>query len=159
MTTDVLSMTYGKPGGPGEVEVGYVNGLKRGDKLDVHVPTPGKGGKGGPAQTPENEGERTEFVDRGGAGGGRENLPIIQALKSYAESVKGTKHEPLYFLEPGDYTVQWSYDTSTATIVGIGSGGGGGGGFGEDQPGEDGEDGINGATFIFPTYLPVQRPR
>ena len=44
-------------------------------------------------------------------------------------------------------------------MVQIGPGGGGGGAAGDIMPGEDGEDGLLGATFIIPTYLPLQRPR
>ena len=97
--------------------------------------------------------------DRGGAGGGRENILIIEALMAYATKRKGTVNEPLCFLEPGIHTVRWPHDTSTATVVAIRPGGGGGGGMGDTLPGEDGEDGLPGATFIFPTYIPVQRPR
>jgi hypothetical protein len=62
-------------------------------------------------------------------------------------------------LEPGEHEIEWPYDTSTGTLVQINPGGGGGGGAGDTLPGEDGEDGLQGATFLFPTYLPMQRPR
>ena len=155
---DVLSQTYGGPGLPGKVDVVYLKGLRRGHKLDVKVGSPGKGGVGGLAKEPA-DGAEASFIDRGGAGGGRENSPIIDALKAYAAQRKNTVKEPLCFLEPGTYTVEWPYDISTATVVAIGPGGGGGGGIGDTLPGEDGEDGLPGATFIFPTYVPVQRPR
>ena len=155
---EVLSQTYGRPGEPGNVEVVYLSGLRRGHELDVKVGFPGKGGAGGPAAEPSSDGD-SHFVDHGGAGGGRENVPIIDAFTAYAERYKGTEKEPLYFLEPGDYRVEWLYNTPTATLVQIAPGGGGGGGTGDTLQGEDGEDGLPGAIFIFPTYIPVQRPR
>ncbi len=156
--TEVLSQTYGRPGKPGSVEVVYLNGLGRGQKLDVKVGFPGKGGVCGSPAERSSDGD-SHFVDRGGAGGGREHLPIIDAFTAYAESCKGTVNEPLCFLKPGVYTVEWPYDTSTATLVQVSPGGGGGGGAGDTLLGEDGEDGLPGATFLFPTYLPAQRPR
>ena len=155
---EVISQTYGRPGEPGEIAVVYMKGLRRGVELEVKVGFPGQGGKGGPAAYPANNGDPS-FVDRGGAGGGLENLPIIDAFAAYAESHKGTEKEPLFFSESGVHKVEWPYDTSTATVVTIGPGGGGGGGAGDTLPGEDGEDGLSGATFIFPTYVPVQRSR
>ncbi len=155
---DVLSLTYGRPGNPGPVEVTYETGLYLGCQLNVTVGEPGKGGKGGlPSDIAESD-EDLGFVDRGGAGGGRENLPIINALVAYAKSCEGTKHQPLYILEPGQHELVWPYETATATIVVVGAGGGGGGGIGDTSPGEDGEDGLSGAIFVFPTYIPVQRP-
>ena len=156
--TDVLSQTYGRPGKPGNVEVVYLSGLRRGHKLDVKVGFPGKGGAGGPPAETTSDGD-SHFVDRGGAGGGHENVPIIDAFTAYAESYKGTGKEPLCFLEPGEHEVEWPYITSTATLVQIHPGGGGGGAAGDTLPGEGGEDGLPGATFLFPTYPPVQRPR
>ena len=76
----------------------------------------------------------------------------------YANSLSETYLKPLTFSEPGDYTIEWPYDTETATLVMINPGGGGGGGMGDILPGEDGEDGLPGATFVFPTYVPSQRP-
>ena len=35
--TEVLSQSYGRPGRPGNVEVAYLHGLRRGDKLTVKV--------------------------------------------------------------------------------------------------------------------------
>ena len=156
--TEVLSQTYGRPGRPGNVEVAYLHGLRRGDKLTVKVGFPGKGGAGGPPAEPSSDGD-SQFVDRGGAGGGRENVPIIDALTAYAGSYRGTEKEPLCFLEPGEHEIEWPYNTSTGTLVQINPGGGGGGGSGDTLPGEDGEDGLPGATFLFPTYLPAQPPR
>ena len=86
------------------------------------------------------------------------NSPIIAALVAYAKSCKGTKHEPLYSLTPGLQESTWPHDTPTATIVRIHPGGSGGGGIGEILPGQDGEDGLAGAMFIFPTYLLAQNP-
>jgi hypothetical protein len=153
---DVLSQTYGRPGKPGAVDVVYLRGLRRGHKLDVKVGRPGRGGSGGPAKETANRSD-SSFVDRGGVGGGRETSPLLDALNAYAARQKHTANEPLCFLEPGLYTVEWPYNTSTATVVAIGPGGGGG--MGDDLPGEGGEDGMSGATFIFPTYFPVQRTR
>ena len=156
---EVLSQTYGRPGNPGRIEVTYETGLSLGCQLNATVGEPGKGGEGGLPSDIAADDEVSEFVDRGGAGGGRENLPIINALVAYAESCEGTEHQPLYFLESGPHEFVWPYETATATIVVIGAGGGGGGGIGDTLPGEDGEDGLSGAIFIFPTYLPVQRQR
>ena len=152
----VLSQTYGRPGGPGAVEVVYLIGLRRGQIINVSLGVPGKGGVGGPPESPDDE---SDFVDRGGAGGGRENTPLIDAFTAYAESCKGSEKEPLCFLEPGEHKVEWPYDTPTATLVLIHPGGGGGGAEGDTRLGEDGEDGLPGAAFLFPTYVPVQRPR
>lgn len=157
VVTDVLSETYGRPGDPGRVEVRYLRGLRRGYGIDVNVGSPGRGGAGGPPT--ESSDDNPPFVDRGGAGGGRETIPIVDAFKAYAANLKGTESEPLCFLEPGVHTVEWPYDTPTATLVIINPGGGGGGGMGDTMAGEDGEDGLPGATFIFPTYLPMQRSR
>ena len=154
---EVLSQTYGRPGGPGDVRVGYLRGLHRGYAIEVNIPVPGRGGKGGPPVALADHKDAT-FMHRAGAGGGRENLPIIDAFKTYAEGLRGTDKEPLCFLEPGVHKVKWPYETPTATIVSIGPGGGGGGGMGETLPGQDGEDGLSGATFILPTYVPLQRP-
>ena len=156
---EVLSLTYGRPGNPGRVDVTYETGLSLGCQLNVTVGEPGKGGKGGLPSEIAAGNEDLGFVDRGGAGGGRENLPIINAFVAYAKTCEGTEHQPLYFLEPGPHELVWPYETATATIVAIGAGGGGGGGIGDTLPGENGEDGLAGAIFIFPTYLPVQRPR
>ena len=156
--TDVLSQTYGRPGAPGNVEVAYLHGLRRGDKLTVKVGSPGKGGAGGPPAEQSSDGD-SQFTGRGGAGGGRENLPIIDAFKVYTERHKGADKEPLCFLKPGEHEIEWPYSTPPGTLVQIDPGGGGGGGAGDTLPGEDGEDGLPGATFIFPTYLPSQRPR
>lgn len=155
---EVLSQTYGRPGKPGNVEVRYWIGLHRGLRIEVKIGSPGKGGKGGLATDAEDQ-DDSSFTHRGGAGGGRENSPIIDALEAYAASLQGSTNEPLRFFEPGTHTVEWPYDTSTATVVLIGPGGGGGGGMGETMPGEDGEGGLPGAAFLFPTNLPVQRPR
>ena len=155
---EVLSQTYGRPGKPGIVEVAYLSGLRLGHTIEVEVGYPGKGGAGGPAIESPVQG-CPQFVDRGGAGGGRENVPILDALTAYAQNCTGTETEPLCFLEPGKHEVEWPYDTSTATLILILPGGGGGGGAGDTLPGEDGEDGLPGAAFIIPTYLPVQRPR
>lgn len=156
----VLSQSYGRPGNPGRVEVTYLAGLSMGDQLELTVGIPGKGGKGGDARdTSPLDDEQSDFADRGGAGGGRENAPIIDAFIAYAKAREGTKDEPLCFLEPGSHTIIWPFETPTATVVAIGPGGGGGGGMGDTLPGEDGEDGLLGATFIFPTYVPTQRPR
>ena len=155
---EVLSQTYGRPGSPGLVEVNYLSGLRRGQKIEMEVGEPGKGGSGGPPASAEDGSDDTEFVDRGGAGGGRENIPIIESLKSYAKAHQGTEYEPIFFLQPGAYVIEWPYDTTTATLVIIGSGGGGGGGMGDTLPGEDGENGLPGAIFLFPTIIPTQRP-
>ena len=62
---------YGRPGKPGIVEVAYLSGLQLGHTIEVEVGHPGKGGAGGPAiESPVQGGP--QFVDRGGAGGGRE---------------------------------------------------------------------------------------
>lgn len=157
---EVLSQTFGRPGKPGSVEVTYMKSLRRGCPILVKIGFPGKGGAGGPAvDHADDVDSHPPFVDRGGAGGGRENTPIVKALIAYAESLNGTRDKPLCFLNPGDHKAEWPYDTPTATVVQIGSGGGGGGAAGDIMPGEDGEDGLPGAAFIFPTYLPVQKPR
>lgn len=117
--TEVLSRTYGRPGPPGEVEVAYLRGLREGDTLTVEVDFPGKGGAGGPPAELSGEGD-AEFVDRGGAGGGRENTPIFEALKAYAEGFIGSDEEPLCFLEPGKHEFEWPCKTSTGTLVRIG---------------------------------------
>ena len=164
MALEALPSEVGKPGGPGAVEVAYLGGLHKGTLITVNVGTPGKGGAGGPARASRSvrslpEGEKESVSHRGGAGGGRENLPIINALKQYAKTLEGTENEPLVFLEPGSREVKWPYETSTATVVMITPGGGGGGAYGEVLPGEDGEDGLPGATFVFPTSIPLLRPR
>lgn len=125
----------------------------------MEVGEPGKGGSGGPPASASDDSDDTVFVDRGGAGGGRENIPIVEGLKAYAEAFNGTECEPIFFLQPGAYVVEWPYDTPTATLIVVGSGGGGGGGMGDTIQGEDGEDGIPGAIFLFPTNIPTQRPR
>ena len=155
MTTPI-SRTYGWPGKPGGVEVLYLQGLSRGYRIDLSVGAPGEGGKGGPPSA--NDSGDSAFRDRGGAGGGRENTPIIEALTMYANSLNETDLKPLIFSEPGEYSIEWPYDTETATLVVIGPGGGGGGGMGDILPGEDGEAGLPGAAFIFPTSVPAQRP-
>ena len=155
----VLSQSYGRPGNPGRVDVTYLTDLFKGCQLDITVGAPGKGGKGGEAVDSSLEDEKSDFVDRGGAGGGRENVPIIEALMAYAESCEGSERQPLCFLDPGHHTIDWPFETPTATVVMIAPGGGGGGGMGDTLPGEDGEDGLPGAAFIFPTYLFAQRPR
>ena len=162
----VLSSTFGRPGNPGTVQVIYENNLRKGARLRIPVGSPGIGGEGGPV-APQGEAESAsdilpaaaaEFSHRGGAGGGRENFPLIEAFTRSAEVLKGTEHEPLCFMEPGEFDVEWPYDTATATVVIINPGGGGGGGASDVQSGEDGEDGMPGAALIFPTYIPVQRP-
>ena len=76
-----------------------------------------------------------------------------------ADSKADSYLAPLYFLDPGIHELTWPYDTSTATMVIVQPGGGGGGGAGERfLPGEDGENGLGGAVFIFPTDIPLQRP-
>ena len=155
MTTEI-SPTYGRLGEPGEVKVLYLQGLSRGAQFNLSVGAPGSGGKGGLAS--ENEGVIAEFPNRGGAGGGRENTPIIDALTMYANSLSEDYLKPLSFSYPGDHTIEWPYDTDTATVIMINPGGGGGGGMGDTLPGEDGEDGLPGVTFVFPTYVPSQRP-
>ena len=155
---EVLSQTYGRPGSPGKVEIAYLSGLRLGQYIEVELGHPGKGGAGGPAIESPVEGG-PQFVHRGGAGGGRENAPILDSLTAYAQNCAGTKNEPLCFLEPGKHEVEWPYDTSTATLVVVHPGGGGGGGAGDTLPGEAGEDGLPGAAFMFPTYIPVQKPR
>ena len=162
----VLSNTFGRPGNPGTVQVSYENNLRKGARLRISVGSPGIGGEGGPVAhqfEPEPDLDNlpdtaADFSHRGGAGGGRENLPLIEALSRYAELIKGTEREPLCFMEPGEFEVEWPYDTATATVVIINPGGGGGGGTSDIQPGEYGENGMPGATFVFPTYIPVQRP-
>ena len=155
---EVLSQTYGRPGRPGNVEVAYLRGLQLGQIIEVELGCPGKGGAGGPAvESPVQGGP--QFVDRGGAGGGRENVPIVDAFTAYVQNCTGAEKKPLCFLEPGKHEFEWPYNTSTATLVIIHPGGGGGGGTGDTLPGEDGEDGLPGGAFLFPTYLPVQRPR
>ena len=119
--TEVLSQTYGRPGTPGNVEVAYLHGLRGGDKLTVKVGFPGKGGAGGPPAEPSSDGD-PQFIDRGGAGGGRENIPIIDAFTAYAESYKDTEKEPLCFLESGEHEIEWPYNTSTGTLVQINPG-------------------------------------
>ena len=156
---EVLSQSYGRPGNPGRVDVTYLTGLFKGCQLDITVAAPGKGGKGGEAVDSSLEDEKTEFVDRGGAGGGRENIPIIEAFIAYVERFEGTERQPLFFPDPGHHIISWPFETPTATVVMIASGGGGGGGMGDTLPGEDGEDGLPGVVFLFPTYIPVQRPR
>ena len=91
--TDVISETYGRPGGPGAVTVEYWSGLHRAQPLKASVGFPGKGGAGGPAAHPSEDGG-SDFVDRGGAGGGRENVPLIDALKAYSQSLAGTELQP-----------------------------------------------------------------
>ena len=164
MALEALPSQVGKPGGPGSVEVTYLDRLRRGASITVQVGTPGKGGAGGPARAsgsaqslPDSEKESPRH--RGGAGGGKENLPIINALNQYAKTLEGTENAPLVFLEPGPHEVEWPYETSTATVVIVNPGGGGGGGYGDIVPGEDGEDGLPGATFVFPTCIPLLRPR
>ena len=162
----VLSNTFGRPGDPGTVQVSYENNLRKGAKFRIPVSSPGIGGTGGPVAHQDEPAPdldnlpdtAADFSHRGGAGGGRENLPLIEALSRYAELIKGTEREPLCFMEPGEFEVEWPYDTATATVVMINPGGGGGGGISDIQPGEDGENGMPGATFVFPTYIPVQRP-
>ena len=112
---EVLSQTYGRPGSPGLVEVHYLSGLRRDQKVEMGVGEPGKGGSGGPPASAADGNDDAEFVDRGGAGGGRENIPIIESLKAYAEAQQGTEYEPIFFLQPGAYVIEWPYDTPTAT--------------------------------------------
>ena len=86
-------------------------------------------------------------------------MPIIEAFQCYAKSKADSHLAPLSFLNPGIHEVMWTYDTSTATMVIVHPGGGGGGGAGQELVrGEDGEDGLGGAIFIFPTDIPTQRP-
>ena len=155
---EVLSQTFGRPGSPGLVEVHYLSGLRRNQKIEMKVGEPGKGGSGGPPASAADGDADAVFVDRGGAGGGRENIPIIEGLMAYAEAQQGTEYEPIFFLQPSAYVIEWPYDTPTATLVIIGPGGGGGGGKGDTLPGEDGEDGLAGAVFLCPTDIPNQRP-
>ena len=153
-----ISKTFGQPGGPGEVKVHYLRDLHKGRQdIEIELPPPAKGGKGGISKESIDD-SVSPFVHRGGAGGGRENDPLINAFIALAEKHKGTQNEPLCFLDPGHYKVEWPFDTSTATLVMISPGGSGGGGIGEVVRGENGEDGIPGACFIFPTYIHVQRP-
>ena len=155
-----LEREFGKQGGPGSVEIIYVSGLCYGEFIDAKVGEPGKGGKGGDPAPEESVKENAmPYLNQGGAGGGRENIPLIEAFKLYAEKMKATKYEPLCFLEPGGHCKRWQHkQTDTATVVIINPGGGGGGGAGNIVEGEAGEYGIRGATFVFPTYLVTQRP-
>ena len=152
-----ISETYGQPGGPGSVEIHYLRGLHRGYEIDISVGVPGVGGKGGIIQGNTNEDRIAEFPNRGGAGGGRENIPIVEALTAYADSRSESYLKPLIFTDPGDHKITWPYDTDTATLVIVNPGGGGGGGMGETLPGEDGEDGLRGIVFLIPTEVPTQR--
>ena len=155
---EILSETYGRPGGPGAVEVQYASGLFKGCPIRLELASPGQGGQGGLPDTPTDS-EAVPFVHRGGAGGGRENTPILDALVAYAKSREGTEHEPLYLLSAERRDFTWPHDTPTATIVTVQPGGGGGGGMGELLAGQEGEDGLEGAVFMFPTYLLAQNPQ
>ena len=157
MPAQVLSQTFGRPGQPGAVDVIYLAELRKGSVFEVVLLTPGEGGKGGPALREPEPGD-VPFVHRGGAGGGRENAPIVEALRAYAESLNESENPPFVFLEAGSHMVEWPYDIPTATIVIISPGGGGGGGWGEVFTGQDGENGVPGAAFVFPTHVPPQRP-
>ena len=151
---DVLSQTFGRPGGPGGVEVLYEGRFTKGCTFSVEVGTPGTGGKGGLLpMRPMIIMLRLSSI-AGGAGGGRENRPLINAFVAYAMSRQGTKYEPLYSLVPGLQEFTWPYDTSTDTIVLIQPGGG----MGEIVAGQDGQEGLMGAAFIFPTYILAQNP-
>ena len=129
----VLSNTFGRPGDPGTVQVSYLDNLRKGAKFPIPVRSPGIGGTGGPVAyqgepAPDLDNlpdTAADFSHRGGAGGGRENLPLIEALSRYAELIKGTEREPLCFMEPGEFEVEWPYDTATATVVMVNPGGGG----------------------------------
>lgn len=148
---------YGQPGEPGEVKVIHLKDLKPRQQIPVAVGSPGSGGTGGHAAFPNAEGIE-ESPNLGGAGGGRENVPIIEALRAYADSKMYSYLKPLCFEEPGLQMISWPYDTSTATMVIIGPSGGGGGGNGQvSVPGEGGENGLGGAVFIFPTDLPTYK--
>ena len=160
---------FGKPGEPGWVEVIHLRDLANQVPIEFSVGTPGKPGQGGqaeiPGDLPQGIIEVQDLLNPGGAGGGRENAPIIEALKLYAESLVGAYLKPLCFLEPGHYEFPWPYDTPTATMVRIGPGGGGGGGGATVteqggrllvRHGAEGEEGLPGAVFIFPTEVPTQ---
>ena len=84
-------------------------------------------------------------------------FPIVEGLKAYAEAQQGTDNEPIFLLQPSAYVIEWPFDTPTATVTIIG--GGGGGGMGDTLPGEDGENGLADAAFLFPTNIPTQRSR
>ena len=158
--TNEISPGYGNPGEPGGIVVNYLRGLTHNTTFRIDVGGPGPGGPGGAAGRPNSDGQEG-IPNRGGAGGGRENIPIVEALLMYATSKADSHLAPLCFLQPGAHDVLWTYDTSTATMVIVHPGGGGGGGGGAGQvflPGEDGVDGLGGAVFIFPTDLPTQRP-
>ena len=158
MTFQVLPEPYGKPGGPGGIVVTYLNDLYPGATIAIHLLESRQGGKGGPVVRKSTVQEKeVAIANRGGAGGGRENVPIIVALTNYANSLKDTAQPPLIFLEPGEHRVVWPYETSTATLVNIGPGGGGGGGAGNIVEGLDGEDGLMGAAFLFPTDIPLSQ--
>lgn len=153
----MFSAVDGQPGQAGPVTVKHLNELRKGMILKIEVGAGGKGGNGGdPAPSFDVNSPELGKVHRGGIGGGRENLPIIEAFRDYASKFAGAKHEGLCFLEPGTYEVDWPYNTPTATLVIIGAGGGGGGAMGGDIL--PGEDGLPGATFLFPTYIPLHRP-
>ena len=156
-----LSDSFGKPGGPGSVRVVYFGGLYEGSNFSTYVGKPGKGGKGGPTgKEPTVQEEEVTIAYKGGAGGGRENVPLIIALRRYAESLQDTSWPPFIFDEPGDHQVVWPFkDVSTATMVIINPGGGGGGGAGDVVEGEEGEEGLTGITIIFPTDLPLVRDK
>lgn len=150
------------PGQPGEVKVIYVNGLHKGCILPpITVGDGGKGGAGGfplahPSPTDISNAPNQELL--GASGGGRENDPLIHAVLTYRDACQGNIYCPLGFTVPGEYiTVEWPYETSTATVMLIGAGGGGQGGTGYMLPGGEGEIGGAGAVFVFPTYLTEQR--
>ena len=155
-----LPDAYGKPGRPGSVVVEHPNNLYKGFTFPIYVGKPGKGGKGGPAGKGYTDEQKTAAIaNKGGAGGGRENVVLIEPLRKYAEELQETDMPPLIFDEPGEHLVTWPYDTSTATVVIINPGGGGGGGAGNIVEGEEGEEGMKGITIIFPTALPLTRDR
>ena len=148
---------FGQPGKPGEILVKCLDGLFKGVRISVKVPEGGEGGSGG--------NRRENLVDivqeqvpliRGGAGGGYEYLPIIEAFNFYLVNC-GTEDKPLVFKEPGHYEAEWPYDSPTATMVFIGAGGGGGGAAGFVRDGEPGEQGLSGQIWIFPTYVERHR--
>ena len=69
---EVLSQTYGRPGGPGAVEVQYASGLFKGCPIRLELGAPSPGGKGGDPVVAPDDAYAPPFVHRGGAGGGRE---------------------------------------------------------------------------------------
>ena len=154
---DNLAQLFGQPGQPGEILVTCLGGLAKGVRIDVEVPHGGEGGIGG------KRGEGIGDIDekqiplvRGGAGGGYEYLPILEAFNFYLVNC-AQEDKPLVFKEPGHHEAEWPYDSPTATMVFIGAGGGGGGAAGFIRDGEPGEQGLSGQIWIFPTYVERHR--